>query len=204
MLDKVIRELTTKRNNDQTKSKDVLVWAKRTEVQWTQAAILNEITELQKFDKVKIAQKPKTKREVETTHPVYHRQPCRYCGGSHVPRQCPAYGKMCARCGKKGHFKMVCRSRRGHAVHEVGIEMAQEPEEEGIETVSINSIYLNKNRSLITAHLERQVGKTTLQVPYKIDTGSEGNLMPLYIFKRLFKNMPEEQLKRVHKRQHKA
>ena len=40
-----------------------------------------------------------------------------------------------------------------------------------------------------------QVGKTTIEVPYKIDTCSEGNLMPLYIFKKLFKNMPEEQLK---------
>ena len=48
---------------------------------------------------------------------------------------------------------------------------------------------------LITAHLEMQFGKTTIEVPYKIDTGSEGNLMQLYIFKKLFKNMPEEQLK---------
>ena len=39
------------------------------------------------------------------------------------------------------------------------------------------------------------MGKTTLEVPYKIDTSSEGNLMSFYIFKRLFKNMSEEQLK---------
>ena len=39
------------------------------------------------------------------------------------------------------------------------------------------------------------VGKTTTDIPYKIDTGSEGNIMPLYIFKKLFENMPEEQLK---------
>ena len=40
-----------------------------------------------------------------------------------------------------------------------------------------------------------QVGKTTIEVSYKIDTGSEGNLMSLYIFQKLFKNMLEEQLK---------
>ena len=40
-----------------------------------------------------------------------------------------------------------------------------------------------------------QVGKTTIEVSYKIDTSSEGNLMLLYILKRLFKGMPEEQLK---------
>ena len=38
------------------------------------------------------------------------------------------------------------------------------------------------------------MGKPALEVPYKIDTSSEGNLMPLYIFKKLFKNVSEEQL----------
>ena len=75
------------------------------------------------------------------------------------------------------------------------IEVTPEPNEEDIETVSINSIYLNRTQSLITAHLEMQVGKTTTDIPYKIDTSSEGNIMPLYIFKKLFKNMPEEELK---------
>ena len=40
-----------------------------------------------------------------------------------------------------------------------------------------------------------QVGKTTIEVPYQINTGSKGNLMPLYMFKKLFRNMLEEQLK---------
>ena len=39
-----------------------------------------------------------------------------------------------------------------------------------------------------------QVCKTTTEIPYKIDTGSEGKII-LYIFKKLFKNMPEEELK---------
>ena len=41
-----------------------------------------------------------------------------------------------------------------------------------------------------------QVGETALEIPYKINTSSEGNLMPLYIFQKLFKNMSKEQLKR--------
>ena len=94
-----------------------------------------------------------------------------------------------------GHFKKVCRSRRDHAVHEVEVEMMPELQEEEIETVSINLLYLNRNPLLITAYVKTQVGKTTIEVPCKIDTGSEGNLMPLYIFKKLFKNMQEEQLK---------
>ena len=59
MLDEVIRELTAKSNDEQTTSEGVLVWAKRFEAQWAQAAILNDITELHQFDKIKVAQKQK-------------------------------------------------------------------------------------------------------------------------------------------------
>ena len=75
--------------------------------------------------------------------------------------------------------------------------MGPDSQGEDIESVSINSLHLNRKWSLITAHLEMQLGKTALEIPYKIDTGSEGNLMPLYIFQKLFKNMNEEQLKRL-------
>ena len=34
-----------------------------------------------------------------------------------------------------------------------------------------------------------------VKVPYKIDMGSEGNIMPLYILKKLFKNVKVEELK---------
>ena len=40
-----------------------------------------------------------------------------------------------------------------------------------------------------------QVSKTATEIPYRIDTGSKGNIMQLYIFKKLFKNIPEEWLK---------
>ena len=81
-----------------------------------------------------------------------------------------------------GHFKKVCMNKKNHTVHEVEVELMPEPHEEDIETVSINSVYLNRNQSLITAHLKMQVGKTTTEIPYKIDTSSEGNIMPLYIY----------------------
>ena len=41
-----------------------------------------------------------------------------------------------------------------------------------------------------------QANGNTLKVPYKIDTGSDGNLMPLYIFKKMFRNKSIEELKR--------
>ena len=35
---------------------------------------------------------------------------CRNCGSAHPPKKCPAYGKECFSCKKKGHFKQFYRS----------------------------------------------------------------------------------------------
>ena len=36
---------------------------------------------------------------------------CKRCGRKHGPKQCPAYGKECSKCKKKGHFAEQCRSK---------------------------------------------------------------------------------------------
>ena len=46
-------------------------------------------------------------------------------------------------------------------------------------------------------HRSRDAGwQNTVKIPYKIDTGSKGNLMPLYLFKKLCGHWSVEQLKR--------
>ena len=35
---------------------------------------------------------------------------CRKCGGTHKPRQCPAFGATCHNCGKRNHYAKVCTS----------------------------------------------------------------------------------------------
>ena len=91
----------------------------------------------------------------------------------------------------------MCRSKRNCAVHEVEIDMEPESQEEDTEIVSINSVYVNRKWSSIMAKLQMQVGKVSLEIPYKIDTGSEGNIMSLYIFQKLFANIGKDQLKRL-------
>ncbi|XP_062507651.1 uncharacterized protein K02A2.6-like [Corticium candelabrum] len=41
-------------------------------------------------------------------------QTCQYCGRRHDrgPRQCPALGKTCSKCGKANHFASVCRQKQ--------------------------------------------------------------------------------------------
>ena len=88
-----------------------------------------------------------------------------------------------------GHFRKGCRSKRNHMVHEVEIDMEPESQGEDTEIVSINSLYVNRKLSLITSKLEMQVGKTVLEIPYKIDTGSEGNLIvAIHISKTICKH----------------
>ena len=43
------------------------------------------------------------------------------------------------------------------------------------------------------AKLQTQVQKMLLEVAYKINTGSEGNIMLLYIFQKLFANLGKDQ-----------
>ena len=81
-------------------------------------------------------------------------------------------------------------------VHEVEIDMEPESQGEDTEIVSINLLYVNRKQSSIMAKLEMQAGRTVLEIPYKIDTGSEGNIMPLYIFRKLFASISKDQLKR--------
>ena len=40
---------------------------------------------------------------------------CGKCGTSHLPRECPVWGKKCHKCGNKNHFSTQCRSKQSGA-----------------------------------------------------------------------------------------
>ena len=42
-----------------------------------------------------------------------------------------------------------------------------------------------------------QAGKNSIVTLYKVDIRSKGNIMPVFIFKKLFKNITKQQLKRT-------
>ena len=96
-----------------------------------------------------------------------------------------------------GHFKNICHSKRRRVVHKIAVKASQEYSKGEIETMSIDSVHMNKNWSLLTAELETYAGDNKIIIPYKIDTGSEGNIMPWHIFKRLFKMLQKLNSKRL-------
>ena len=199
MLEEVIKELTATGNDDHITSRGVLAWAKRVEVQRAQTAVLNILTELRQFNKIEISKRAMEDKQ-DTARALVGQtlqwQPCWHCGRVHPLKQCPAYGKTCVGCGKTGHFKIVCCSRRSRAVNEIEVEMAQEYSAGETGTVSIDSVHMNKDWSLLTVELETFAGDNKIIAPYKIDTGSKGNIMPWHIFKRLFQTLQKLNSKR--------
>ena len=44
---------------------------------------------------------------------------------------------------------------------------------------------MNKNQLVLTTKLDTHAGNNKITIPYKIDTASDGNIMPWYIFKKI-------------------
>ena len=52
--------------------------------------------------------------------------------------------------------------------------------------MNIKSIHFDKNCSVITAKLEMSTDISNVVAPYKVGTGSGGNIMPLHIYKKIY------------------
>ena len=91
------------------------------------------------------------------------------------------------------HCKEVCRSSKGSTVHNIEIEDEKEQGTD-IELVNTNSIRFNANHSPTIANLKTSLNKVAITVPYKVDIGGNGNILPFYIYKTLFPRATVEQL----------
>ena len=144
---------------------------------------------------------------------------CGNCGRSHLPKKCPAYYSTCNKCHKKGHWDVKCRAKsqtrsrpthdtkkkknrrhrsrtpnkRTRSVHEIAEE--SEPDDDivhfdAITTPSRGEVFTNIN--IHPPLLKR--GNYSLKV--KIDTGANGNTLPLRIFQKMYpENMKQQVLK---------
>ena len=129
---------------------------------------------------------------------------CKYCGKSHNRGNCPAFSKKCGKCGKENHFKAVCKSGSGldkrdnskHRPRAKGKKKFYEVNEEEkgvmddltdqVQSLFYNEVHFNAvNRMHTTLKCETPDGWSSDQV-FKIDTGADGNLMPIKMFTVLF------------------
>lgn len=106
---------------------------------------------------------------------------CKYCGGSHLPRKCPAYDKTCKTCNKKGHFQKVCRSTTQQERSMPANARVWEVTTDGEDiTHAINGQSRNKHKEWYV-EVDCQGNKIDL----KVDTGATCNVMPVSVFRRL-------------------
>ena len=100
------------KSNKQTRSGNVLAWAKRVEAQRAQATIMIAITKSKEFDKIQVSIPMWTGSPRSTAqHNTLSQTACRYCSSTYPPRQCSANGKMYMECSIAEHFQRVCGSK---------------------------------------------------------------------------------------------
>ena len=148
--------------------------------------------------------KPKDKRPQSRSQSGI--RDCKYCGTNHQPRQCPAYGKTCKHCGKKNHFAKKCHSRgqsqSGNTVSKKSfkyreVNVDQESSDDGqIDEITskVRSMYYNDvcfNSVNTHMHIKlntKSCNGNSLKTHFKVNTGADGNLLPLGEFFKHFPN----------------
>lgn len=117
----------------------------------------------------------KTKNKFMNSELIY----CSKCGKQHKRKECPAYGKSCAKCKQKNHFAAVCRS--SNKVKKVNELVENQKDNKNvslyIDSVKTESTHCNLDKCWFEVlNVEGNV------IQFKLDTGAEANVLPLSLF----------------------
>ena len=131
---------------------------------------------------------------------------CKKCNTLHGAGRCPAYGKRCLNCGQLNHYKVVCRHTQQTSVTKGVNEIQVKAPERGpsnviLESWSVEVDSLEDDRwdaikvveddvMLGPADTEREYAEALLlvgkyKVVFKLDPGSEANILPQTVFELL-------------------
>jgi hypothetical protein len=108
------------------------------------------------------------KSESAKTKSTNRNRACGRCGSTHEYGKCPAYGKKCKRCEKKGHFKKCCKTKTQHTLS----DNTNEPDQHSIDqthTLFTDSldVYTLHNDWVLPMTVNKQI------IPMKLDTGAQ-------------------------------
>ncbi len=126
------------------------------------------------------------------SHPQMHSGwKCTFCGTSHRPRQCPAYGKACNHCHKIGHFSSVCRNKR--TVYDVDYECEAVSQAAEPQQFDMNDQFVWCNTTSNDKSVEWSVNLTTDadgDISFKIDTAAQQSILSLQSYRNMSLNPP--------------
>ncbi|GFN80973.1 Pol polyprotein [Plakobranchus ocellatus] len=134
----------------------------------------------------------------------YHQKYCPNCGNlPHHQLQCPARGQVCNYCRKKNHFKKMCRKLKFSKKKTHNIDLTSDSDDEyedgatcSFETIQFNSVETTDDEAYVILNVKLPNfpdKKTTLKA--QIDTGSQGNVLPMRLYEKMF----PDGLDRLHK-----
>lgn len=133
-------------------------------------------------DAVKKSPKRTENRQFKDSNERRKDKYCDRCGNKHAPKQCPAYEKNCSKCGGKNHFAKCCLKKK-KKVHTLRWDRAANGsnDEEPLYLDAITLTDKDGDEDEWIAHLN----VNGVEVPLKIDTGAQINVLPYKYFKRL-------------------
>ena len=104
---------------------------------------------------------------------------CSRCGLSHRPRQCPAYGKKCAKCKGPNHFARMCSS--GRPTHLVEEDMTRS----GSDDDYVCLIAVEKVGKKFLAKVPFRVKGRTQTIVCQLDAAASCNVLAASDYRRL-------------------
>ncbi len=131
---------------------------------------------------------------------------CRNCGGKHMPKQCPAFGKTCHNCNKKNHFARVClkgKQSLNRSTYEVdddelfiGTVEIPIPEKEAGYKVQNLSTKVENVPQVEAVESRNDEWYSTLKlgehlVKLKLDNGAKYNVLPKHLFNKITQGQQE-------------
>ena len=99
------------------------------------------------------------------------------CGRSHRPRQHPAYGQTCHKCGQQNHFARKCRL--GDGTHMVDGHQSEEDEEDLMQTV------VQKMGRKLMAKMQLEWNRKNVELDCQVDTAASCNVLTYSDYCRL-------------------
>ena len=112
------------------------------------------------------------------------RHSCNNCGSQHPKKQCPAFGKQCRKCNKLNHFAKCCRSTR-RKVESVAQSESNSQNNSQSDLMFVGAIDHNSKTEIGTDECHTTLEVEGHSVKFKVDTGSQVNILPQSIYKQL-------------------
>ena len=118
--------------------------------------------------------------EVKPSMPHGKIDRCQNCGLQHGRDSCPVRGRKYHKCHRMNHFAKLCRSGQVSTIGK-NDETSNGKQQYMIGTIKENGVVISNNECFSTFQVNGVV------IKFKIDTGSQVNVLPWNIFKQMSK-----------------